>query len=69
MTGLPQRYQDSVEAIQPGLPLFLYNYSTRCMHGVFEVQFLCLIWLGKGVMGLNFLIMHAEIVWLNPHFL
>ena len=38
LTGLPQRYQDSVRAIQPGLPLFLYNYSTRCLHGVFEVR-------------------------------
>ncbi len=37
-TGLPQRYQDTVRAIQPGLPLFLYNYSTRCLHGVFEVS-------------------------------
>jgi len=37
-TGLPQRYQDSVKAIQTGLPLFLYNYSTRSMHGVFEVS-------------------------------
>jgi hypothetical protein len=27
-----------VRAIQPGLPLFLYNYSTRCLHGVFEVS-------------------------------
>ncbi|CAM6092476.1 unnamed protein product [Calypogeia fissa] len=36
--GLPQRYQDSVKAIQPGLPLFLYNYSTRCLHGVFEAS-------------------------------
>ncbi|KAG0616586.1 hypothetical protein M758_5G126500 [Ceratodon purpureus] len=36
--GLPQRYQDSVRAIQPGLPLFLYNYSTRCLHGVFEAS-------------------------------
>ncbi len=38
LTGLPQRYQDSVRAIQPGLPLFLYNYSTRCLHGVYEVK-------------------------------
>ncbi|KAH9550323.1 hypothetical protein CY35_10G065600 [Sphagnum magellanicum] len=36
--GLPQRYQDTVRAIQPGLPLFLYNYSTRCLHGVFEAS-------------------------------
>ncbi|GJN22111.1 hypothetical protein PR202_gb09647 [Eleusine coracana subsp. coracana] len=25
--GLPSRYRDSVRAIRPGLPLFLYNYS------------------------------------------
>eukprot|EP00250_Pteridium_aquilinum_P028160 c36679_g1_i1 orf=292-1245(+) len=34
--GLPQRYRDSVRAIQPGLPLFLYNYTTHQLHGVFE---------------------------------
>lgn len=34
--GLPQRYRDSVRAITPGLPLFLYNYSTHQLHGVFE---------------------------------
>ncbi|KAF6136171.1 hypothetical protein GIB67_001580 [Kingdonia uniflora] len=34
--GLPPRYRDSVRAIRPGLPLFLYNYSTHQLHGVFE---------------------------------
>uniref|UniRef100_A0A7I4CRB1 DCD domain-containing protein n=1 Tax=Physcomitrium patens TaxID=3218 RepID=A0A7I4CRB1_PHYPA len=34
--GLTQRYQDSVRAITPGLPLFLYNYSTKYLHGVYE---------------------------------
>lgn len=34
--GLPQRYRDSVRAITPGLPLFLYNYTTHQLHGVFE---------------------------------
>ncbi|ERN14076.1 B2 protein [Amborella trichopoda] len=34
--GLPQRYRDSVRAITPGLPLFLYNYSTHQLHGIFE---------------------------------
>ncbi|GAA0146480.1 hypothetical protein LIER_36328 [Lithospermum erythrorhizon] len=34
--GLPPRYRDSVRAITPGLPLFLYNYSTHQMHGIFE---------------------------------
>jgi hypothetical protein len=34
--GLPSRYRDSVRAITPGLPLFLYNYSTHQLHGVFE---------------------------------
>ncbi|KAI5073754.1 hypothetical protein GOP47_0011767 [Adiantum capillus-veneris] len=34
--GLPQRYWDSVRAIQPGLPLFLYNYTTHQLHGIFE---------------------------------
>nr|GEX23460.1 hypothetical protein [Tanacetum cinerariifolium] len=27
--GLPPRYRDSVRAITPGLPLFLYNYTTH----------------------------------------
>ncbi|XP_057966803.1 B2 protein isoform X2 [Malania oleifera] len=34
--GLPPRYRDSVRAITPGLPLFLYNYSTHQLHGVYE---------------------------------
>ncbi|KAL5719090.1 hypothetical protein ACHQM5_011915 [Ranunculus cassubicifolius] len=33
---LPPRYRDSVRAITPGLPLFLYNYSTHQLHGIFE---------------------------------
>jgi hypothetical protein len=37
--GLPSRYRDSVRAIRPGLPLFLYNYSTHQLHGIFEVQY------------------------------
>jgi hypothetical protein len=34
--GLPPRYRDSVRAITPGLPLFLYNYTTHQLHGTFE---------------------------------
>ncbi|KAG9444306.1 hypothetical protein H6P81_015646 [Aristolochia fimbriata] len=34
--GLPPKYKDSVRAITPGLPLFLYNYSTHQLHGVFQ---------------------------------
>ncbi|PKA54398.1 B2 protein [Apostasia shenzhenica] len=34
--GLPSRYRDSVRAITPGLPIFLYNYSTHQLHGIFE---------------------------------
>ncbi|KAK1276150.1 hypothetical protein QJS04_geneDACA012778 [Acorus gramineus] len=34
--GLPPRYRDSVRAITPGLPLFLYNYSTHQLHGIFK---------------------------------
>ncbi|KAM0938523.1 putative DCD domain-containing protein NRP [Dioscorea sansibarensis] len=34
--GLPPRYKDSVRAITPGLPLFLYNYSTHQLHGIYE---------------------------------
>ncbi|KAJ8764950.1 hypothetical protein K2173_010415 [Erythroxylum novogranatense] len=36
--GLPPRYRDSVRAITPGLPLFLYNYSTHQLHGIFEAS-------------------------------
>eukprot|EP00252_Welwitschia_mirabilis_P006063 TRINITY_DN1675_c0_g3_i1.p1 TRINITY_DN1675_c0_g3~~TRINITY_DN1675_c0_g3_i1.p1 ORF type:complete len:305 (+),score=28.87 TRINITY_DN1675_c0_g3_i1:239-1153(+) len=36
--GLPQRYRDSVRAITPGLPLFLYNYTTHQLHGIFEAS-------------------------------
>jgi hypothetical protein len=39
LPGLPSRYRDSVRAIRPGLPLFLYNYSTHQLHGIFEVRF------------------------------
>jgi len=34
--GLPQRYRDSVRAITPGLPLFLYNYTTHQLHGIYQ---------------------------------
>ncbi|CAN6475378.1 unnamed protein product [Victoria cruziana] len=34
--GLPQRYRDSVRAITPGLPLFLYNYTSHQLHGIYE---------------------------------
>jgi len=43
LAGLPSRYRDSVRAIRPGLPLFLYNYSTHQLHGIFEVQFFFLL--------------------------
>lgn len=36
--GLPQKYKDSVRAIIPGLPLFLYNYTSHQLHGVFQVS-------------------------------
>jgi len=39
VSGLPPRYRDSVRAITPGLPLFLYNYTTHQLHGIFEVCF------------------------------
>lgn len=39
IAGLPQKYKDSVRAITPGLPLFLYNYTSHQLHGVFQVHF------------------------------
>ncbi|KAB1211007.1 B2 protein [Morella rubra] len=36
--GLPQKYKDSVRAITPGLPLFLYNYTEHQLHGVFQTN-------------------------------
>ncbi|CAN8272774.1 unnamed protein product [Cochlearia groenlandica] len=36
--GLPPRYRDSVRAITPGLPLFLYNYSTHQLHGIYQAS-------------------------------
>lgn len=36
--GLPPRYRDSVRAITPGLPLFLYNYTTHQLHGIFDAS-------------------------------
>ncbi|KAI5555190.1 hypothetical protein POPTR_019G066100v4 [Populus trichocarpa] len=36
--GLPHKYRDSVRAITPGLPLFLYNYTCHQLHGVFQVR-------------------------------
>ncbi|MCO5562331.1 hypothetical protein L7F22_015957 [Adiantum nelumboides] len=34
--GLPLSHAPSVLAIHQGMPLFLFNYSTRCLCGVFE---------------------------------
>ncbi|XP_024031616.1 B2 protein [Morus notabilis] len=34
--GLPPKYKDPVRAIMPGLPLFLYNYTTHQLHGVYQ---------------------------------
>ncbi|KAM7253366.1 hypothetical protein ACFE04_025984 [Oxalis oulophora] len=34
--GLPLKYKDTVRAITPGLPLFLYNYTSHQLHGVFQ---------------------------------
>lgn len=34
--GLPARHFSYVKKIDPGLPLFLFNYSDRKLHGIFE---------------------------------
>lgn len=36
LTGLPARHFSYVRNITPGLPLFLFNYSDRKLHGIFE---------------------------------
>lgn len=35
-SGLPAQHFSYVKNIEPGLPLFLFNYSERKLHGVFE---------------------------------
>ena len=35
-TGLPGPHFAYVKIIHPGLPLFLFNYSKRQLHGIFE---------------------------------
>lgn len=35
-TGLPTVHFSYVKNIRPGLPLFLFNYSDRTLHGIFE---------------------------------
>ena len=35
-TGLPAQHFSYVKNIDPGLPLFLFNYSDRKIHGIFE---------------------------------
>nr|XP_027191137.1 uncharacterized protein LOC113787016 [Cicer arietinum] len=36
--GLPTRHFSYVQNIDPGLPLFLFNYSDRKLHGIFEAS-------------------------------
>jgi hypothetical protein len=36
LTGLPAQHFSYVKNIDPGLPLFLFNYSDRKLHGIFE---------------------------------
>lgn len=35
-SGLPAHHFSYVKNIDPGLPLFLFNYSDRKLHGIFE---------------------------------
>ncbi|KAK9057863.1 hypothetical protein SSX86_022702 [Deinandra increscens subsp. villosa] len=34
--GLPKEHLEYVEKINPGLPLFLFNYTNKKLHGIFE---------------------------------
>lgn len=36
LTGLPYNHNSYVQKIDAGLPLFLFNYSDRTLHGIFE---------------------------------
>lgn len=36
LSGLPAQHFSYVKNIDPGLPLFLFNYSERKLHGIFE---------------------------------
>lgn len=38
LTGLPAQHFSYVKNIDPGLPLFLFNYSDRKLHGIFEAS-------------------------------
>ncbi|CAI7882362.1 unnamed protein product, partial [Closterium sp. NIES-53] len=33
---LPYNHMEYVQNIAPGMPLFLFNYSDRRLHGIFE---------------------------------
>lgn len=35
-SGLPAHHFSYVKNVDPGLPLFLFNYSDRNLHGIFE---------------------------------
>lgn len=36
VSGLPAQHFSYVKKIDPGLPLFLFNYSDRKLYGIFE---------------------------------
>lgn len=38
LTGLPTNHFSYVKNIDPGLPIFLFNYSDRKLHGIFEAS-------------------------------
>lgn len=38
LTGLPANHFSYVKNIDPGLPIFLFNYSDRKLHGIFEAS-------------------------------
>lgn len=45
-TGLPATHFPYVKKIEPGLPLFLFNYNDRMLHGIYEAA-------GHGMMNIN----------------
>ena len=61
---LPARYKDSVRAITPGTPLFLYNVTRHELHGIFEVK-KTYVYLNKIVFVIEFFFICSDLTMCN----